>query len=191
MSSSNLAYALETWDELIDGQAVAVSPRPATNHNRIAYNISRILGNHFEGRKCEPFPDGIDLYLTEENRFVPDGMVVCDPDKVKDDGVYGVPDLVLEVLSPSTAKYDRGRKKDVYAQCGVREYWIVDPANRTVEQYFLENGQLVLHDVFADHPDCFLKKLTEEERAAIPKEFTCGVFQDLVIPLEDVFRRVT
>lgn len=191
MSSSNLAYALEAWDELIDGQAVAVSPRPATNHSRISYNISRILDNHFEGRKCEPFPDGIDLYLTEENRFVPDGMVVCDPDKVKDDGVYGVPDLVLEVLSPSTAKYDRGRKKDVYAQCGVREYWIVDPANRTVEQYFLENGQLVLHDVFADHPDWFLKKLTEEERAAIPKEFTCGVFQDLVIPLEDVFRRVT
>lgn len=191
MNGSNLAYALETWDELIDGEAVAMSPRPTTRHNFVAGNIYYLLMQYFKNRRCTPFADGTDLYLTEENRFVPDGMVVCDPDKVKDDGVYGAPDLVLEVLSPSTAKYDRGRKKDVYAQCGVREYWIADPANRTVEQYFLEDGQLVLHDVFADYPEWFLKKLTEEERAAIPKEFKCGVFPDLVIPLEDVFRRVT
>lgn len=186
----NLAYQEPVWEELIGGRTVAMSPRPTTNHNRTAGNIYRIFGAYLDGHKCEPFPDGVELYLTKEDRFVPDGMVVCDPDKVQPDGVHGVPDLVVEVLSPSTAKYDRGHKKDVYEKCGVQEYWIVDPANRTVEQYLLEEGRLELHTIHALLADWMWEKLNEAERAGVTSEFRCSLFSDLTIRLEDIFRRV-
>ena len=138
--NSNLAYRQEEiWEELIDGKAVAMSPRPTTNHYHVSFNIAHIFANYLRGKRCTPFGDGVDLYLTEKDRFIPDGMVVCDPDKIKRDGVYGAPDLVVEVLSPSTAKNDRGHKKQVYEQCGVREYWIVDPRDRKILVYYLKN----------------------------------------------------
>ena len=145
---------------------------------------------YLRGKRCTPFGDGVDLYLTETDRFIPDGMVVCDTEKIKRDGVHGAPDLVVEVLSPSTAKHDRGRKKQVYEQCGVSEYWIVDPANKTLEQYLLQQGAFTLHEVYAIYPDYMLDKMTEEERAALPASFRCSLFEDLDIVLEDIFDRV-
>jgi len=68
----------------------------------------------------------------------PDVLVVCDPDKVKDDGIHGAPDFVVEVLSDSTANKDLGVKKQMYESRGVREYWIVQPEGATVFQYLLE-----------------------------------------------------
>ena len=185
--NTNLAYQEEIWEELINGQVVAMSPRPRFNHNHIASNIYVIFRNYLRGRKCTPIMDGTDLYLTGKDRFVPDFMVVCDRDKIQEDGVHGAPDLVVEVRSPSTAKRDREHKKCVYEQCGVKEYWIVSPAEKTVEQYFLEDGQFVLHAAYAVHPDYMLAKMTEEERAAIPTQFKCSLFDDLDIQLEDIF----
>ena len=192
--NSNLAYQEESWEELMNGRFVAMSPRPLTVHNIVARNVNYLLFNHLRHGRCTPFSDGEDLYLTDKDRFVPDGMVVCDPDKIRRDGVYGTPDLVLEVLSPSTAKYDRLYKKSVYEKCGVREYWIVNPADKTVEQYLLEEEdgrkRLVLHELLAVMPEELLAKMTEEERAEIRTEFPCGIFPDLTVRLEDVFWRV-
>ena len=188
--NSNLAYQDYPSEELIGGKLVAMSPRPSINHNRVIGNIYRIFAHYLNGRKCEPFADGVDLYLTETDRFIPDMMVVCGPDKIKPDGVYGPPDLVVEVLSPSTARYDRGHKKDVYARCGVREYWIVSPGDRTVEQYLLEEGQLALHETYGLELEVILNKMSQEERDAIPTEFKCSRFDDLVIQIADIFERV-
>ena len=113
-------------------------------------------------------------------------MVVCDPDKVKYNGVYGAPDLVVEVLSPSTAKRDRGYKKQVYEQCGVQEYWLVNVAEKSVEQYLLAEGRLELAEVYTLPPDY----LTEEEKEPYITEFKCSLYDDLLIKLEDVFDRV-
>lgn len=97
---------------------------------------------------------------------------------------------MIEVLSPSTAKNDRRHKMEVYAESGVREYWIVDPANRIVEQYFQEDGTLVLHAVYAIHPDYVINMMSEAEKAAAVTEFRCSLFDDLVIRLEDIFENV-
>lgn len=167
-----------------------MSPRPTTDHYHVSFNIAYIFTTYLRGKRCTPFGDGVDLYLTETDRFIPDGMVVCDTEKIKRDGVHGAPDLVVEVLSPSTAKHDRGRKKQVYEQCGVSEYWIVDPANKTLEQYLLQQGAFTLHEVYAIYPDYMLDKMTEEERAALPASFRCSLFEDLDIVLEDIFDRV-
>ena len=183
--NTNLAYAYDCREELINGKVVAMSPA-ASNHNRIAGDIYGIFWSYLRGKKCEPFGDGEAVYLTEVDHFIPDFMVVCDPDKVKSNGVHGTPDLVVEDLSPGTTKNDRGRKMDFYGQCGVREYWIVIPNEKTVEQYIQDNGRLVLHDVYFIPPDY----TPEKELAEIAKEFQCSLFDDLTIRLEDIFERV-
>ena len=189
--NGNLAYLQnDVWEELIDGKVIAMSPRPTTDHYHVSFNIAYIFTTYLRRKRCTPFGDGVDLYLTETDRFIPDGMVVCDTEKIKRDGVHGAPDLVVEVLSPSTAKHDRGRKKQVYEQCGVSEYWIVDPANKTLEQYLLQQGAFTLHEVYAIYPDYMLDKMTEEERAALPASFRCSLFEDLDIVLEDIFDRI-
>ena len=138
----------------------------------------------------EAVPWGADLYLTDEDHYVPDGMVVCDESKVDPNGgVHGAPDFVLEVLSPSTKRYDRNRKKEVYGKCGVREYWIVDPVTMTVEQYFQEDGRLILHDVHTLYTQKRMETVREEDRDKISNEFQCGIFPELTVRLEDVFER--
>jgi len=187
--SDNLAYQEERREELINGKVVAMSPRPSVNHNRVAFNIAVLFDNYLKGKRCTPFSDGTDLYLTEDDRFIPDVMIVCDPDKIKSDGVHGAPDLVVEVLSPSTMRNDKTYKKDVYARCGVREYWLVSPDEKSVEVYRTDGTEFILHDVYALHPGWMLAKMSEEERAAVETHFKCSLFDDLDISLEDIFYR--
>lgn len=191
--NTNLANA--GWEEKsrierINGKAVMMSPRPAVNHNQAAYNIATIFAVYLKGKPCRPFQDGTDLYLNEENQFIPDFMVVCDPNKIKPNGVYGAPDLVAEVLSPGTIRNDRTYKKDAYARCGVREYWLVSPAEKSVEIYRLDHGDLILSDIYALHQDWELAQMNDEERAAVVTRFKCSLFDDLDISLEDIFYRI-
>ena len=194
--NGNLAYKLDEYhdmpkEEIIGGRIIMMAPA-TLNHTRIVRNISRIFDTYLQGRPCEYFPDGAGLYLEDETEeYKPDGMVVCDQNKSKDDkGVYGTPDLVVEVLSPSTARHDRGHKKDIYEKHGVREYWIVNPLDMSVEQYVLEDGRFVLWDVYHKYAPSVLAGMKEKERATVVTEFRCSLFPDLTIRLDDIFGRV-
>ena len=188
--NGNLAYKLEPREEIIGGKVVMMAS-PSLAHNFIAGNIYSIFHNYLRGKPCTPFPDNTSVVLADGEKYIPDMMVVCDPDKLRRNGVYGTPDFVVEVLSPSTANYDKGHKKDVYEQHGVREYWIVSPGDRSVEQYVLADGKFVLRGVWSLWPDFLLEDMTEEERAVkAPASFRCTLFDDLEIRLEDVFYRV-
>ena len=184
---NSLVYQEESWDELINGKVVAMSPRPSVNHHQVSLNIANIFSRYLRGKTCRPFGDGVDLYLTEKDRFIPDGMIVCDPHKIKRNGIYGAPDVVIEVLSPGTARYDRGHKKDVYEAAGVREYWIIEPDSKSIEVYLLQNEKFALDNVYSVYPDYLQEKMTEEEKEAIPTAFHCSLYDDLLISLEDVF----
>ena len=184
--SDNLAYQEERRDELIGGKVVAMSPA-SSNHNRIAGNIFSMFHQYLKGRECVPFSDGLLVYLTDEDRFVPDMMVVCDRNKIKRNYIDGAPDLVVEVLSPGTAKNDRGYKKSVYESSGVPEYWLVNPADKSIEVYLLENGKYTLDNVYTLYPAEELAEMTEEERASIVTEFKCHLYEDLIIRLDDIF----
>ena len=188
---TNLAYKLEedVEEEIIGGRVVMMAS-PTMNHLFIAGNIHTIFNNYLRGKKCTPCPDGTTLFLENGEKYKPDMMVVCDPDKTKPKGVFGAPDLAVEVLSPSTAKNDKGHKKDVYEKHGVREYWIVNPVDRSVEQYVLENGRFVLRDVYTQHSKAALDDMDEDERTKVVTEFKCSLFDDLTIRLEDIFYRV-
>src|SRR5690606_690233 len=84
-----------------------------------------------------------DVHLDEENVFQPDIIFIKNDNlsKIEQNGFYGAPSLVIELLSPGTARYDRYQKKVVYERSGVQEYWIVDPDTKEVEGYCLENAK--------------------------------------------------
>ena len=187
----NLAYREKPRYEIINGKVVMMASS-SPNHNRIAGSIHNMFYNYLKNSACEVFQDNTDLFLGEDNReFKPDMMVVCDPEKIRGDkGIFGAPDLIVEVLSPRTARYDRGAKKDVYERYVVREYWIVDPRIRSVEQYVLEGGKYRLRDIYTQFSEKALEDMDEEDRAELVTEFHCGLFDDLIIRLDDVFARL-
>ncbi len=123
--------------QLIEGELV-MSPAPGFEHfrssKRIFVRLYRILE---EAGKGEVIFAPVDLYLDEENAYQPDIMVVLKGSRAKitRKGVYGPPDVVVEILSPSTAYYDLKVKKKVYERAGVREYWLVDPMEKSFEVY--------------------------------------------------------
>jgi len=77
----------------------------------------------------------------DDDVFQPDLVIICDRTKIDDKGCNGAPDMVIEILSPSTAMRDKLLKFNEYQRAGVREYWIVDPDTKTVQVFILENGQ--------------------------------------------------
>jgi len=184
--NDNLAYQEEPLYEIMDGKVMAMSPA-APRHNRIAGNIFLIFGNYLKKKKCVPFGDGTAVYLDEQNRFIPDFMVVCDRNKIQSRWVCGPPDLLVEILSPSTARNDRMRKKDVYAASGVPEYWIVSPEERSIEVYLLRDGAYILDNLYAYCSEEDQADMTEAEKTGLTSEFKCRLFPDLTIRLEDIF----
>ena len=182
--------------ELINGKIVMMSPRPRVDHTRVSGEIYRIFSTALKGKRCEAFPDGVDVYLDEKNHFVPDAMIVCDPSRIKPTHIEGAPTLVVEVLSPRTQIYDRGAKMQAYAAAGVQEYWIVDPLGKSVEIYRPQDGRMEIQRVYtyyspeeiaenATAPERF--RLTDEEKEQDIYVGLCGGFHVL---LADVFERV-
>ena len=187
---SNLAYAEEYDEEIINGRVVLMSPRPAIDHIRVAGNVYNIFSNFLKGRKCEAFPDGTELHLDEENVFIPDAMIVCNPDIVQKRGIFGTPDLVVEVLSPSTTKNDIGEKKAVYEKHGVKEYWIVSPKARSVEVYLLKDGKFHLDEVYHGYQEDEVDWMKEEDRAKLVFSMKVSLYDDFEISVKDIFARV-
>jgi len=116
---------------------------PSTKHQRASSKLSRRLGTFLEGRRCEVFTSPFDVRLplyNEKDEDVtnivqPDIVVYCNPSGFDEKGGKGAPDLVVEILSPSSAIMDRFRKFRLYELAGVKEYWIVDAESESVEVY--------------------------------------------------------
>jgi len=136
----------ERW-EIIDGVAWDMSPAPSVAHQRVSRDLLVLLLAHFRDRGCEVLAAPCDVLLPEadeadeqvETVVQPDLFVVCDPEKVGTARIRGTPDLVVEILSPSTARKDEGIKRDRYARAGVPEYWLVHPIDRVILRYALND----------------------------------------------------
>lgn len=138
------------WDdgqrwELIDGTPYAMSPAPSLVHQRIVVLLTHSLESYLAGKTCTVFSSPVDV-LSEDDEdtstvMQPDLAVVCDPTKFRKSGIVGAPDLVIEVLSPSTGGYDSITKKAVYERSGVKEYWVISPDEKAAFKHVLdENG---------------------------------------------------
>ena len=183
----NLAYSDPPVTELIEGKVCLMSPRPCVDHNLVSFRIYRIFADYLEGKTCMALSDGYDVFLDEENHYVPDGMIVCDRSKIRPKGIYGAPDLVVEVLSPSTMMHDRGPKMRHYAAAGVKEYWIVSPEMKSVEVYYNQDGRFEIVATYVDYRQEDIDDMTDEERATVVWEIPVSLYDDLRIRVKDIF----
>ena len=142
-----------SWDdgkrwELIDGVPYAMAPAASDTHQGISGNLFAQLHGFLKGKPCKVFHAAYDVRLNadagDDTVVQPDLVVICDQSKRDERGYKGAPDMVVEILSPSTAQYDRLIKFRLYQNAGVREYWIVDPETRTVSVHILENSKYVI-----------------------------------------------
>lgn len=183
--NGNLAYQEEPREELLNGEIVMMAS-PSVNHYQITLNIVLAFQSYLKGKTCRAFGDGVDVFLTENDRVIPDAMIVCNKNNIKLDGIHGAPDLVVEVLSPGTSKNDKGYKKDLYEKSGVKEYWIIDPMLRSIEVYLLTDGEFALDEVYALYPDGL--SVTDKEREETKKEIQVSLYNDFCISLEEIFK---
>ena len=166
--------------ELIKGKMFTMSPAPKSHHQQISVSISGLMYYYFKNKKCELLAAPTDVILPIRNEkkdkattvVQPDILVVCDPAKLISEGCLGAPDLIVEILSISTAKKDMNDKYQVYEESGVREYWIVMPNEQLVEVFHLENGKYSR-----------IKTYTSDEI------ISPVIFPDLKINLAEVFPR--
>ena len=127
----------EKW-EIIDSVAYNMTPAPKVKHQITVWNICRAIDKDPKGLDdCTAFSAPTDVVLDEWNVVQPDVFVVCDKNKITEDNIRGAPDLVIEVVSPSTEVKDRREKKKLYERSGVKEYVIVFPHREYVERYLL------------------------------------------------------
>ena len=145
-----------TWDEadhieLIYGYPYMMSS-PSTEHQLVSGELFAQLHTYLADKKCRVIAAPYAVRLFEEasdrpedvNTVVePDLVVICDPSKMDRRGCKGAPDLVIEILSPSSRRHDRIVKLDLYQRAGVREYWVVNPEDRTVQVMLLKDSYLL------------------------------------------------
>lgn len=171
--------------ELIDGVPYDMTPAPGTLHQTLVGKLYRFLDEFFEGKPCKAFVAPFDVRLPkrdepddEVNTVVqPDVMVVCDETKLDAKGCRKAPDLVIEVLSLSTASRDQIKKRALYDRHGVREYWVVHPEDRIVYIYRRQQkDQFILAETLA-----------AESEDGRPTALTTPLFPGLAIDLGRVF----
>lgn len=138
-----LSWPTEERFELIEGIPLAMSPAPSREHQRLVSSFHYHIYDALRDSPCEVYPAPFDVKLSGADAddaptvVQPDLTVVCDESKLSEHGAVGPPDLVVEVVSPDSGYHDRSRKFELYLLHGVREYWIVDVAERVVEVYRL------------------------------------------------------
>ena len=139
--------------EIIDGELI-MTPSPLSVHQRILRNLVRIFDTYVsKNRLGEVLFAPLDVILSMTDVVQPDFIFVPQDrsDIITKKNIIAAPDLVIEILSESTETLDRVTKKGLYERYGVKEYWIVDPSARTVEQYVLENKSYRSVGTFKEH----------------------------------------
>lgn len=171
--------------ELIDGFVHLMTPAPARKHQRIS---TRLIGEFIiylksANNPCEIYSAPFDVRLPKSDNtkdddkiytvVQPDLCIICDTSKLDDRGCIGAPDLIVEILSPSTSKKDLNDKFKIYEESGVKEYWIVNPNDENINVFVLDkNREYRLKGMYAD--DMKIK---------------VSIFDDLEINLEDIFKK--
>ncbi len=126
----------ERW-ELIDGAALSMAPAPSIRHQAIVGGVFARIEQQLRGRPCRPFVAPTDVKLSEQDVVQPDILVVCDASIITETHIDGAPDLVVEVLSPTTAALDLRQKKTLYERAGVGEYLLIDPLEHYALRFLL------------------------------------------------------
>lgn len=161
--------------EYIDGQ-IYNQASPSTLHQRISVNFTAEFRNYFKNRQCEIFHAPFDVKLKNEkeeylSKVIPDITVVCDKRGLNEKNYVGIPNLIVEILSPSNQSHDLITKMNLYQRFGVKEYWIVNPKLKSIQIYALNDEEL--------YEQVGVYKNNEIAES--------NIFNDLRINLDDIF----
>jgi len=144
--SDYAAWSDDKRYEVIGGKVFNMAPAPSERHQGVSVQLVIEFGSYLRGKKCRvydapfdvAFPEEGEKFETATNVVQPDIVIICDKDKIIPRGCLGAPDLVAEILSPSTAPTDLKVKRKLYQRFGVKEYWIVDPVHKSIQVYQLD-----------------------------------------------------
>lgn len=174
----------EHWrDEKINGVIYDMSPAPGYQHGIINNNINTIIKQGLKNSLCLVFMENLDFKYhpdINDDYLCPDIMVICDRKHLKGGAYSGVPKLIVETLSPSTAKKDRSEKMEIYEAAGVEEYWIVSPRG-SVEIYYLEDGKYILEQSY------ILQEDKEDDDYNAESEISLRAFPNIRMTLGEIF----
>lgn len=181
-----LTWRINGTVELIKGKIQLMSPAPNVKHQRISIYLSSHLFFYFENKSCQVFDAPFDVRLYDRSKSLlankditsvvqPDICVICDGNKLDEQGCNGAPDWIIEIVSKGTAKKDVKDKHALYAEAGVTEYWLIYPYEEVIHQFVLhdEIRQYQLHNSYAG------------DDAAVSY-----LFPDLMIDLSTLFKDV-
>ena len=167
--------------ELIRGKIFKMSPAPSSYHQEISFELSGIFYNYFKNKPCKVYSAPFDVRLINykesntNNKIItvvqPDLCVICDLSKIDERGAIGAPDLIIEILSEGNSKKEMDIKYDLYEENGVKEYWIVNPNEKTIAIYVLQNDKYI-----------GIKPLIEDSKLQSP------TFPTLKFPVKRVFK---
>ncbi len=143
--------------EIINGKVIVMSLPPVI-HQVVLMELFRQIANFLEGKSAKIFirPLGVRLFEKDGDKpedvdtvVEPDIFILCDKSRLDEHGCKGAPDMVIEILSPSTLRHDKLVKFNLYQRAGVREYWLVDPQYSSVSVYLLgEDGKYTVHEEY-------------------------------------------
>lgn len=172
--------------ELIKGKVQLMSPAPNVKHQRLSIYLSSQLFYFFQNRTCQVFSAPFDVRLYDRSKSLlankdittvvqPDICVICDKEKLDEQGCNGAPDWIIEILSKGNSKKEVKIKHALYAESGVTEYWLIYPYEEVIQQFVLndETGRYHLQNNYAG------------DDAAVPY-----LFPDLAIDLPTLFKDV-
>jgi len=177
-----LSWQLEERLELIEGKIFAMSPSPSRRHQEVSWQLSRVIANYFHKKPCKAFAAPFDVRLIDNDKSArnhqeihtvvqPDICVICDLNKLDEQGCLGAPDWIIEILSKGNSKKEMKLKYTLYETAGVKEYWVVYPFESAILQFVLNtNNKYELTNTF-----------TEDEIAS------SYLFPDLRISLQEIF----
>ena len=160
--------------QLLDGEMI-LAPSPTAKHQTIVFRLTKALESYItEHSLGRVWLAPLDVVLSYNDVAQPDIMFVSNEraDIVTEANIQGVPDLVVEILSPATAYYDRGYKQALYGRHEVREYWIVDPGTETVEE-------LTMGEEGLETRTTYIREQT----------LTSPLLEGLTVNLEEVFQQ--
>ncbi len=150
--------------ELIDGELYMMAA-PSRVHQKFVHFFDWTIGNYIHSKNgdCEVYPAPFAVFLNANHDIYvePDISVICDKDKLTEEGCKGAPDWIIEIVSPSSRSMDYNKKLFKYSAAGVREYWIVDPQKQLTMVYNFE------HETYEEH------SFTDQVKA--------GIYEDLEI----------
>jgi Uma2 family endonuclease len=179
-----LLWRFEEHLELIKGKVFRMSPAPNVKHQRISLNLTLLFGNFLKKEKssCSLFTAPFDVRLLDKRKSVksdkeifsvvqPDLCIICDKNKLDEQGCLGSPDLIVEILSKGNSKKEMKIKYQLYEENSVPEYWVIYPYEEILQQFVLnEQGKYYLYQTY----------VTDDTASSY-------LFPDLKISLEQVF----